>query len=124
MGPTLRPRLEVGVDCLDPLTLAPFWMAALGYESSSGDGAPYLDLIGPPGALPIFLQRVPERKSAKNRLHLDLFSADPEELCRRLEALGAKPLGEPVGAGPAWDWQVMADPEGNEFCVCREICPG
>ncbi|HVD03455.1 MAG TPA: VOC family protein [Candidatus Dormibacteraeota bacterium] len=116
-----RPRLEVGIDCLDPLLLAPFWMAALGYWSTTGDGRPYLDLVGPPGSLPVFLQRVPERKVVKNRLHLDLFSPDPEALCRRLEAFGAQPLGEPFGAAPAWAWRILADPEGNEFCVCREV---
>lgn len=115
-----NPRLEVGIDCEDPLKLAPFWLAALGYQRTAGDGAPYLDLIGPRGSLPVFLQRVPEPKRTKNRVHLDLFSTAPEELCQRLEAIGAITLGEPFGSGPDWEWQVMADPEGNEFCVCRE----
>ncbi len=120
LDPSLRPRLEIGIDCRDPVALAPFWIAALGYQGTSGDGAPYLNLVGPPGSLPVFLQCVPEPKLVKNRLHLDLFSASPEQLCRRLESLGAIPLGEPFGSGPTWEWQVMADPEGNEFCVCRD----
>ena len=114
-----RPRLEVGIDCADPLALAPFWLAALGYTGTRGDGNPYLDLIPPEGSVPVFLQRVPEPKMVKNRLHLDLFSPDPEALVEDLRRRGATLVGEPFG-GPHWAWQVMADPEGNEFCVCRE----
>jgi hypothetical protein len=110
----------VGIDCLDPVRLAPFWLAALGYQETSGDADPYLGLKGPPGALSVFLQRVPEKKAVKNRLHLDLYTDRPEDLCQRLEALGATSIGSPLGDPGDWDWQVMADPEGNEFCVCRE----
>ena len=120
-----RPRLEIGIDSQDPFRLAPFWVAALGYEGTRGDAAPYLDLIAPEGSTGVFLQQVPEPKSTKNRLHLDLFTDEPEELMGRLEALGATRLGEPFGGNSAWSWQVMADPEGNEFSICREIpAPG
>ena len=50
------PRVEVGIDCLDPLALASFWVAALGYQGPSGDGEPYIDLVGPEGSPRIFLQ--------------------------------------------------------------------
>ncbi|MGA9776255.1 MAG: VOC family protein [Candidatus Dormiibacterota bacterium] len=115
-----RPRLEVGIDCRDPFALAPFWLEALGYLEARGDGLPYLDLVPPPGAVAVFLQRVPEPKQVKNRLHLDLFVGDPEELVDRLCHLGARRLGPPLGDTERWDWQLLADPEGNEFCVCRE----
>lgn len=115
-----RPRLEVGIDCRDPVALAPFWLAALDYLGVRGDGEPYLDLLPPTGAPPVYLQRVPEGKTVKNRVHLDLFTPEPEALVDRLVALGATRVGEPFGDGPAWSWQVLADPEGNEFCVCRE----
>ncbi len=122
VGGSVRPRIEVGIDCLDPAALAPFWLAALGYSATAGDGEPYLDLVGPPGSLGVFLQRVPEPKSGKNRLHLDLFTVQPERLVADLRALGARPVGPPFFEEDPqrWAWQVMRDPEGNEFCVCRE----
>jgi predicted enzyme related to lactoylglutathione lyase len=68
----------------------------------------------------VYLQRVPEGKQVKNRVHLDLFVADAALLISELEALGARVLGEPqTGSEGGW-WQVMADPAGNEFCVCLE----
>jgi hypothetical protein len=102
------------------MRLAPFWLAALGYQGTTGDADPYLGLKGPADALPVFLQRVPDRKSVRNRLHLDLYTDRPEALCQRLGALGATWVGPPFGEPGDWDWQVMADAEGNEFCVCRE----
>ncbi|HVA22318.1 MAG TPA: VOC family protein [Candidatus Micrarchaeia archaeon] len=115
-----RPRLQIGIDCEDPERLAPFWVAALGYEGTEGDGQPYLNLLPPAGAPAVFLQRVPEPKAVKNRLHLDLYTAEPEALVGQLSDRGATRVGEPFGSAPDWEWQLMADPEGNEFCVCRE----
>ncbi len=109
----------MGIDCLNPAALAPFWLRALGYSETSGNGDPYLDLVPPPGGLPVFLQRVREAKAVKNRVHLDLFTTDPEGLVAELLGAGATLVGAPFGGQP-WEWQVMADPEGNEFCVCRE----
>jgi predicted enzyme related to lactoylglutathione lyase len=119
---TARPRVEIGIDCRDPVELAPFWEAALGYVRTAGDGHPYLNLESPDDDGPVvFLQRVPESKAAKNRLHLDLYTRAPELLVERLVGLGASVLGEPVGPPELWSYQVLADPEGNEFCVCREV---
>lgn len=115
-----RPRLEIGLDCPDPSALAPFWLAALRYDVVEGDGEPYLNLLPADGIGPIvFLQRVPEDKVAKNRMHLDLYSDEPAELVDRLCGLGATRVGERVGADDGW-FQVLADPAGNEFCVCAE----
>lgn len=116
----VRPRLELGIDCRDPGSLATFWLAALGYQETRGDGDPYLDLVGPPGSLSVFLQRVPEPKLGKNRLHLDLYTATPEQLVSELVASGAVVMGRPLPDVERWEWQAMLDPEGNEFCVCRE----
>lgn len=116
-----RPTIEIGIDCSDPERLAPFWAAALGYEVGDLDGAGvYLDLVPPDPTLPgVYFQRVPESKVTKNRLHLDLHAEDPVALVERLVTLGATRTGEPrTGAQGGW-WQVMADPDRNEFCVCR-----
>lgn len=119
---TLTRRIEIGIDCADPERLAPFWAAALGYEVGDldGDGI-YLDLVPPDETRPVvYLQRVPEEKSVKNRLHLDLLVDDPQTLIADLLARGARTLGTPkTGAEGGW-WQVMADPDGNEFCVVRD----
>ncbi len=114
-------RVEVGIDCADPERLAPFWAAALGYEVGDLDAAgTYLDLIPPDMSSPVvFLQRVPETKAVKNRVHLDLYSADPEALIAALRTLGARVLAGPLTGSEGGWWVVLADPEGNEFCVCR-----
>lgn len=118
---TSRPRLEIGIDCPDPDALAPFWEFALGYRRDEGDGDSFIDLAPADGDGPVvFLQRVPEPKATKNRLHLDLYVAEPEPFMEQLEELGATRLGEPVFEGDEWAFQVMHDPVGNEFCVCRE----
>jgi len=115
-------RIEVGIDCRDPTGLAPFWASALGYEVGDLDpDGTYLDLVPPRPALPaVYLQCVPEPKTTKNRVHLDLFATDPADEVQRLLALGASTVGEPLSGSEGGWWQVMADPEGNEFCVCAE----
>lgn len=66
----------------------------------------------------ILFQRVPEQKQGKNRLHLDVHdgSGDPDALATRLEAFGATRI-EFIDQGPAGQWWIMQDPEGNEFCA-------
>ena len=118
----MRPRLQIGIDSRDPERLAPFWAGALGYAIGEFDRAGiYLDLVPPEASLPVvYLQRVPEDKKVKNRVHLDLYVGDPAASIRELVLLGATTLGQPqTGSAGGW-WQVMADPHGNEFCVCRE----
>lgn len=117
----LGPRIEIGIDCRDPERLAPFWAAALGYRIGDLDRAGvYLDLVPPDPDLPVvYLQKVPEAKAVKNRLHLDLYAADPDGLVARLVGLGATPEGPPRSGSEGGTWQVLTDPEGNEFCVCR-----
>lgn len=117
--PTIR--FEVGIDSVKPEELAPFWAAALGYAVGDMDRAgTYLDLVPPEPAMPgVYLQRVPEAKTVKNRLHLDLVTTEPEEMIARLLALGATRIGTPMTGSEGGWWQVMADPEGNEFCVCN-----
>ncbi len=104
---------SVTFDCADALLLAQFWAAALGTtvdEESTHEKA-YVEAPGW-GGPNMWFNRVPEEKSAKNRLHFDLRapSAITEEVAR-LQALGARVLRE------GEDLVVMQDPEGNEFCV-------
>ena len=119
----MAPRLEVGIDALDVAKLAEFWATALDYKIGDLDRAGvYLDLVPPNEKLPvIYLQQVVIGKATeKNRLHLDLYVSDAEAEIERLLAVGARRLGSPqTGSEGGW-WQVMADPEGNEFCVCQE----
>ena len=106
------------IDCADPTRVAAFWCSALGYElvESDEEGAEIRD---PGGAgWPLLFLVVPEGKSAKNRLHLDIrASGSMAQEVERLEGLGAvrQRLVEEGGSF----WTVMLDPEGNEFCVLR-----
>lgn len=147
---------QVTFDATDPMALSIFWRDALGYVHPGPPGVELADgqdpleawdrflaesgvpeerrneasaLVDPDGTRPrIFFQRVPEAKSAKNRLHLDVRAAPGlegdermtalEAECVRLVALGARRLRRfepqpPMSLG----FIVMADPEGNEFCL-------
>ncbi|MEA2435216.1 MAG: hypothetical protein QOG54_2673 [Actinomycetota bacterium] len=108
---------ELVVDCTDPHLLAAFWSNALGYEVSDDDDE--LSAIeDPTGAGPsICFQRVPEPRAGKNRVHFDLAVAEHEldAAIAGLVKLGASKLE--IGQGHDNSWVVMADPEGNEFCV-------
>ena len=115
---SVRP-IHVVIDADDVDALRDFWLAALGYEAF-GEFEQYRSAQPPKGSDgPKFIfQKVPEGRAAgKNRLHIDIEVGDDMETeCVRLVALGAKRLGGPIDeAGTTWI--VMADPEGNEFCL-------
>lgn len=116
--PTAPARFGLVLDCRDPSSLAPFWARALGYiELGKVDNYVLLAPNGQPGPN-LLLQQVPEVKSAKNRMHLDIHTADIEGEAVRLEQLGARRVeAEPLSEHGS-NWVLMADPEGNEFCVC------
>ena len=110
---------ELIVDCADPGRLATFWAAVLGWERTADSTDNEVELAGPPGSGPSLLFiRVPEAKTVKNRLHIDVnpVGCDQAEEVERLIGLGARPVD--VGQGEQ-TWVVLADPEGNEFCVLR-----
>jgi hypothetical protein len=116
----MSPHIEIGIDCREPEDLARFWAAALGYEIGElfSDGV-YLKLLPPSPDRPVvYFQRVPEDKSVKNRVHLDLYVKDLDAEVARLSDLGARRLGEERIGVSGVTWQVMVDPEINEFCVC------
>ena len=116
----------VAIDARDPGRIAEFWAAALDWEAwpdPDGDGvtlAPHgstgqSDASGP--SIDVFA--VPEGKSVKNRLHFDLRADDSTQAdeVERLLALGATRVD--IGQRPDVSWVVLADPEGNEFCVLQ-----
>ncbi|QWF82987.1 VOC family protein [Amycolatopsis sp. CA-230715] len=117
---------ELAIDCADPRELSQFWCAVLGYEVREEEdglvtiGSPEVpEGRNRPGPVPptLTFARVPEGKTIKNRLHLDLNATDMEqdEEVRRLLALGARRAD--VGQTGEESWVCLADPEGNEFCV-------
>jgi predicted enzyme related to lactoylglutathione lyase len=110
----------VTVDCVDPVALATFWGSLLDTEIEwrGGEGPHYVDLRAASGAPKMRFQRVPEPKSTKNRLHLDLLAANIEAVVARVEALGGRRTGSVAEYG--FEWTVFADPEGNEFCILAE----
>jgi predicted enzyme related to lactoylglutathione lyase len=114
-------RIGYTLDCCDAERLSAFWTEALGY-SCRGRFGDYWPLQSRNSVdEPWFtLQQVSEPKAGKNRMHVDIHvTTDLEAEARRVEALGAHRLSaEPLVMGDH-SWFVMADPEGNEFCVVR-----
>jgi len=110
-------RLEqVVIDCADPRTLADFWVSLTGYETRSAYDD-WVAIAPSDGGVVIGFQKVPEPKAGKNRVHLDFAAVDEEATARAIEALGATRLW--VSQDPDDPFVVLADPEGNEFCVIR-----
>lgn len=137
--------LQIVIDCSDPKRLATFWSAALGYKIQDpptgftsweafleaqqvpvSEWENFSAVVDPDKKGPrIYFQRVPEPKTVKNRLHLDVNAsssfpaeeslAQVEATVQRLSALGAHELYRRAENGDFW--VTMADPEGNEFCV-------
>ncbi len=118
---------NISFDSANPAVLARFWSEALGWRVTYEEDDEVV--LEPPAGSPeegvvpdlLFLP-VPEGKVVKNRVHLDLRPADRDGEVARLEALGA--LRVDVGQDDSVTWVVMADPEGNEFCVLRALAPG
>jgi len=107
----------IAIDAIEPRAVANFWCDVLGWQITDEDETG-VSIAPPDGSWPtIDVLRVPERKSVKNRLHLDLRADGPstaDELARLL-AVGATRTD--VGQGPDVTWVVLSDPEGNEFCL-------
>jgi len=113
-----RGELTVVLDCADLGRAAEFWTAALGYVRAGDAQDPYQALVPSDGiGLELLLQRVPEAKDAKNRLHLDLRTRELEQEVARVLALGAAVLTPEPLHEDGWTWHILADPDGNEFCV-------
>jgi predicted enzyme related to lactoylglutathione lyase len=116
----------IDIDCLDPFAVAAFWQEALGWRRTHEE--PDEIVLEPPAGSPqdgvapdLLFLRVPDPTPGKNRLHLDLRPEDQDAEVARLISLGAQRVS--VGQGDKVSWVVMADPEGNEFCVLRPLPP-
>jgi len=115
---------HTSIDSTDAHAQSVWWAQVLGFAEDPDDpnepGHEECLLIAPDGGQRLLFIEVPERKTVKNRLHLDLVPAEGtrDQELERLLALGARVVDDrrrPDGAG----WVVLADPEGNEFCILR-----
>jgi hypothetical protein len=107
------------VDARDPARLARWWAEALSYTITY-EKPDEVEIRAAPDALPgLIFVPVPEAKAPKNRLHIDLRPDDQVAEVERLVDMGARHVD--VGQPPDATWVVLADPEGNEFCVLRAV---
>lgn len=114
----------INIDCGDPASLARWWADLLGWRITFEEADEVV--LEPPEGSPedgvspdLLFARVPEAKQVKNRLHIDLRPEDQKLEIDRAEALGARRVD--VGQTNDVSWVVMADPEGNEFCILRSL---
>ena len=115
--------VHLAIDAVQPVRLARFWAAALDWEIAADEpdevdvwprGYRYPD----PVALPLVFCPVPEAKTGKNRIHLDLATESAEHQAAEVDRLlGLGAVHADIGQGTRVPWVVLADPEGNEFCV-------
>jgi predicted enzyme related to lactoylglutathione lyase len=112
-------ELVIVVDCSDLERSARFWCGVLGYTAGSPSGL-YCALQPETGVgIEVLLQRVPDAKDQKNRLHFDLRTPDLDAEVRRVLGLGARLLTTQPVTEDGWLWHILADPDGNEFCVLQ-----
>lgn len=116
------------VDCADPIALGRWWAELLGWRITAEEDDEVA--LEPPagskedGASPdILFLKVPEPKTVKDRLHIDLRPDDQAVEVARAEAMGATRIEIGQRADPEATWVVLADPEGNEFCILRALTP-
>ncbi|WP_030767943.1 MULTISPECIES: VOC family protein [unclassified Streptomyces] len=120
----INPVRHITFDALDPYRVAEFWSAVTGYtfhpDDVEGDDEVMLE-PGVPGVPALLFIRVPDTKSVKNRVHLDIQppTGTRDETVERLIGLGAKLVDDRRDADGVAGWVVLADPEGNELCIER-----
>ena len=111
-------RIELTLDCSDLDRMTTFWKEAAGLVVEGVIEGRYVALSGQ--GIALTLQRVDEPKIVKNRMHLDLLVDDVDQEVRRMESLGATRLADTPRREFGQTWHVLADPEGNEFCVASD----
>jgi predicted enzyme related to lactoylglutathione lyase len=112
--------LVVVIDCADLDRAGRFWAAALGYAGPRAAGETYRSVRPADGpGVEILLQRTADAKRGKNRVHLDLRTRDLAAEVSRVLALGATQLTADPVEEHGWTWHILADPDGNEFCVLQ-----
>jgi hypothetical protein len=114
-------RLEaIVVDAEDPERIGRWWAVALGWDGRVDEDGDFC--VAPSGAgraTELLFQRVAEPKTVKNRIHLDLRPDDQAAEVARFERLGATRVDVGQDRDPDVTWVVLADPDGNEFCILR-----
>jgi predicted enzyme related to lactoylglutathione lyase len=105
----------VTFDCTDPDALAAWWADAVGGEVNAVAPGEFVMVARQQGPT-LGFQKVPDPTPGKNKVHLDFHSTDKEAEVARLVAAGAREVGR-NSFGPEFEWVVLADPEGNAFCV-------
>jgi predicted enzyme related to lactoylglutathione lyase len=114
------------IDGADTMALARFWAAMFDTEVASiaNEGEPneahYVDVAATEGTPLLRFQRVPEAKSLKNRLHLDIEVEELDPAIARVESLGGSVI-QPLRTEYGYDFAIMGDPEGNEFCLITAV---
>jgi predicted enzyme related to lactoylglutathione lyase len=117
-----KARLDLVLDCAEPQALETFWRAALGYRTYfSSESHVILVPNDDSSASPLVLQQVPEPRSGKNRMHVDLVTEDIEGEVGRLVDLGATRMHEGIRSFGETRWVTLTDPVGNELCVCTGV---
>ena len=111
-------QLGLVLDCADPERLAPSGQKRSATRPSAAPGTTSCSSTRPEQQPKLLLQQVSEPKAGKNRMHFDIETPTVDEEVSRLEGLGARRLGTDAIEEHGTRWVVMADPEGNEFCVC------
>lgn len=114
----------VQIDAGDPSALAAFWSEVLGRpldEAPLGDPPHYVGLEPDPSGMVVSFQRVPEPKTSKNRLHLDVEVDDVDAAQASIERLGGRHLPMDDFHEYGFHWRQMEDPEGNEFCLIYDV---
>ena len=115
------PRIShVMIDAIDPEAVARFWAALLRTEIGSRfDDGRFVFLAGGEHGPAVGIQRVPEAKATKNRVHVDVEVDDLEQMTRWVRQHGGSRVADHQAAGIRW--RIMADPEGNEFCLVPRV---
>ena len=117
---------NITFDCDDPIVVGNFWSQVLGRQLDPGRSSGFcsIGVSDPERTEPAwFFEKVPETKTSKNRMHLDLIDPDPAAV-DRLVSLGASIVAVHAIGGGTQNWTVMQDPEGNEFCIAAKSYVG